>query len=216
MIYNFNHETMALSSVLGTGTYGVVKLGGTSLTRAFYAVKMAKAFEDHALPEEVASAQGKTVFGEQDLVKEKSMLLGFKHPCIVACYGIVTRAKTIGLVLELCHGTLAQWLRQNPPLGPSREFRVRHQVERDRFLLQLASAVQYIHEQKVVHLDLKSNNCLLASAGGSASVNSWLVKLSDFGLSCRCPPSGLVVMGRSVYNAGYRPPELDVNGKARL
>ena len=43
------------------------------------------------------------------------------------------------------------------------------------FLVQTASAVQYIHSKKVLHRDLKTQNIFIAKGG--------IVKLGDFGIS---------------------------------
>ena len=205
-VYPFDMEHLLVSpSVLGSGTYGVVKLASSSLTSTCFAVKFAKTTSAKGL--EHSSAKGRTAIAEQDLVHEKAFLSSFTSPHIVRCFGLVAQGTTLGLVMELCHCTLSQWLNENPLACKPPENQV---SQRDRFFLQLAVGLSYIHEHKVLHLDIKPNNCLLSEDNQSI----FTLKLSDFGLAVHCPSSGAEVVGKCVYNACYRPPECDIKAKA--
>ena len=205
-VYPFDMEHLLVSpSVLGSGTYGVVKLASASLTSTCFAVKFAKTTS--AKGREDSSAKGRTAVAEQDLVHEKAFLSSFTSPHIVRCFGLVAQGTTLGLVMELCHCTLSQWLNENPLTRKPPENQV---SQRDRFFLHLAVGLSYIHAHKVLHLDIKPNNCLLSEDNQSI----FTLKLSDFGLAVHCPSSGAEVVGKCVYNACYRPPECDTKAKA--
>ncbi|XP_068598781.1 serine/threonine kinase 35, like [Brachionichthys hirsutus] len=51
----------------------------------------------------------------------------------------------------------------------------------ERFMLQLTSAVAFLHENNVVHRDLKPDNILISERSGAA-----VLKVADFGLSKVC------------------------------
>ena len=53
-------------------------------------------------------------------------------------------------------------------------------VDRQRYALQLADALQYCHSQRVMHLDVKPANVLLTDLSGDC-------KLADFGSSRLLP-----------------------------
>lgn len=46
-----------------------------------------------------------------------------------------------------------------------------------RFLYQIASALQHMHEKGYVHLDVKPSNCFVSQSG--------TIKLGDFGCTCK-------------------------------
>eukprot|EP00438_Fugacium_kawagutii_P026721 Skav228687 [mRNA] locus=scaffold2247:155011:155526:- [translate_table: standard] len=150
----------------------------------------------------------KTVVTEQDLVKEKCLLLKLSHPSVLTCFGLVTLdSGTLGLVLELCEGGhLLKWLRENP-LGSEPPPDLLHR--REQMFLQVAAGLHHIHTRRVLHLDVKTNNCLLCASG--------TVKISDFGMAAKFSKSyeGVIAYGQSVYNSNYRPPECDVSRKAK-
>lgn len=203
----FNLETIMVSSILGSGTYGTVKLGVTTLSRVKYAIKFGAASRTDTESMPSTPMNDKTVVAEQDLVREKCLLSKLKHPSIVQCFGLVALSGKLGLVLELCDGNLRQWLEANAvPMGsPGPPEHLLH--GRDQMFLQVAGGLHYIHTQRVLHLDVKTNNCLVCASG--------VVKLADFGLAIKFKDSrGVLVQGQCVYNFCYRPPECDVNTKA--
>uniref|UniRef100_A0A0P5XEN5 Putative Mitogen-activated protein kinase kinase kinase n=1 Tax=Daphnia magna TaxID=35525 RepID=A0A0P5XEN5_9CRUS len=91
------------------------------------------------------------------------------HPNIIHFKGVCTRAPPYCLVMEYCpNGTLYNFLRSdNNTLSP------RLTVD---WAVQIASGMHYLHQNKIIHRDLKSPNVLLADNN--------VVKISDFG-TCR-------------------------------
>ncbi|CAL3971076.1 unnamed protein product [Diplocarpon coronariae] len=80
---------------------------------------------------------------------------------------------SICLVMELSHGgSLAKYVKSRP------EERLL-QPEADCFFKQLMTGLKFLHDQDIVHRDLKLNNLVLDISG--------LLKITDFGLSNRLP-----------------------------
>lgn len=84
------------------------------------------------------------------------------------------------LAMEFVDGpTLKSWLRDKTPV-PEREAL--------QFIADLCKALSQAHAQQIVHRDIKPDNILLATRsqsdhGSSKSLESWRIKLSDFGIA---------------------------------
>ena len=103
------------------------------------------------------------------LLQEKEFALGvsLNHPHIAETYSL-EEVEGYGrcIVMEYVDGTtLAEWLTTNPS-----------KAARQRVMMQLLDALEYIHSLQLVHDDLKSSNILITRNGQN-------VKLIDFGLS---------------------------------
>jgi hypothetical protein len=107
---------------------------------------------------------------------EVELLLALRHHHVVTCYGQVTTPATPGvmaqlyIVTELCkHGSLYRMMHKTSQLD---------HLEQARWLVwmtQLASGMTYLHNEGVLHRDLKSENVLVA--------DDKTLKICDFGLS---------------------------------
>ena len=103
------------------------------------------------------------------LLQEKEFAFGvsLSHPHIAETYSL-EEVEGCGrcIVMEYVDGTtLAEWLTTNPSKSA-----------RQRVMMQLLDALEYIHSLQLVHHDLKSSNILITRNGQN-------VKLIDFGLS---------------------------------
>ena len=99
--------------------------------------------------------------------KEFAMGVSLTHPHIAETYSL-EEVEGCGrcIVMEYVNGTtLAEWLTTNPS-----------KAARQRVMMQLLDALEYIHSLQLVHHDLKSSNILITRNGQN-------VKLIDFGLS---------------------------------
>ena len=103
------------------------------------------------------------------LLQEKEFAFGvsLNHPHIAETYSL-EEVEGCGrcIVMEYVDGTtLSEWLTTNPSKSA-----------RQRVMMQLIDALEYIHSLQLVHHDLKSSNILITRNGQN-------VKLIDFGLS---------------------------------
>ena len=99
--------------------------------------------------------------------KEFSLGITLSHPNIAETYSL-EQVEGCGrcIVMEYVDGmTLVEWLSTNPS-----------HAARQRVMMQLLDALEYIHSLQLVHHDLKSSNILITRNGQN-------VKLIDFGLS---------------------------------
>lgn len=101
------------------------------------------------------------------LFKEFELLNQMEHPCIVRTYGWEKVNNIDSLLIEYVDGlTLQEHLKQHD-LKSS---------ELHKIVLELASAIGYIHSKQILHRDIKPENVMITRIGKH-------LKLIDFGLS---------------------------------
>jgi serine/threonine protein kinase len=124
------------------------------------------------------------------------------HPNIVALYDTGEQGGVAYIVMELVDGpTLAEALRRNGPLPPSRAARLAREV---------TAALDYAHQAGVCHGSLKPGNILLADDG--------TVKVADFSIARAVSDDDPGRTGEILGIDGYLAPEVargeDADGRA--
>ncbi|XP_020954702.1 serine/threonine-protein kinase ULK3 isoform X4 [Sus scrofa] len=155
-------EGFILTERLGSGTYATVyKAYAKKDTREVVAIKcVAKKSLNKASVE--------------NLLTEIEILKGIRHPHIVQLKDFQWDSDNIYLIMEFCAGgDLSRFIHTRRIL-PEKVARV--------FMQQLASALQFLHERNISHLDLKPQNILLSS------LEKPHLKLADFGFAQHMSP----------------------------
>ena len=146
---------------LGAGSYGEVHL--IKYQKSEYAAKIL-----HTLLLD-PSDPGTANYTER-FKAECECLKTLRHECIVRYVDtiILRDTKLPVLIMELCGESLTKFLQQCPtkPLPYHVELNIS---------LDVARALEYLHENSVIHRDLSSNNVLMVAGNR--------VKVSDFGMS---------------------------------
>jgi serine/threonine protein kinase len=131
------------------------------------------------------------------------------HPNIVSLYAIAVSNKRSGvfLVFELCDFDIGCLLDKHFVRTKKSAFK---EGDAKRLILQLLSAMTFVHERHILHRDLKTSNLLYDSRRGR-------LKLADFGLARRanafphardaCDPFASCLTPK-VVSLWYRPVEL--------
>jgi serine/threonine protein kinase len=112
--------------------------------------------------------------------KEMSFLAGLSHPNILPLFGVITKADSCSLVIELMDQDLRDLMLQRKDNKDSTYDPPFQLLEAVDIMLQVAEGMRYLHANKVVHRDLKSMNILVKCEEHSGHV---YVKVADFGLS---------------------------------
>jgi len=159
---------------LGRGAFAVVYKMMEKKSKKHYAIKKIK------LSESVEA---------NDAIKEYDLLKGLKHENIVIAMECFRSPGHVCLQMELVDGgDLFSALDPN-------ECGLHESLAR-KYLIQLATGIQYLHKNDIVHCDIKPENVLL---------DKGIIKICDFGLACVL---GLEITGRATGTESYMPPEL--------
>lgn len=132
------------ASLLGRGTYGVVRKLRHKRTGKVYAVK--------SIEKENVVRAGMVSQVEFELVVQKDLL---RHRNVLRCFACVEDTEQVHLILEYCsRGDLYTKIRSQP---------LRRLSEQEAFVYfsQLVNGLHYLHSRGVMHRDLKLENLLL-------------------------------------------------------
>ncbi|KAH9821175.1 kinase-like domain-containing protein [Melampsora americana] len=108
------------------------------------------------------------------IAKEIRILQELNHPMIIRILSYDIYSQTSCIVLELCErGNLEELVRRSR----LSEYHIK------RYIVDIATGLDYMHSQNIIHRDLKLDNILLTSEDS--------IKITDFGLATSVSPHGL-------------------------
>lgn len=135
-------------------------------------------------------------------VRERSVLVGLRHPSIVAVRDLVVEGELLAIVMDLVPGgSVRDLLRQRGTLPAAQALLLCAQV-----LDALAAA----HAAHTTHRDIKPDNVLLAESWDPAV--SGTVRVTDFGIASVVQQQARRTTG-ILGTPGYMPPELLTRGE---
>ncbi|XP_065836872.1 tyrosine-protein kinase JAK2-like [Oscarella lobularis] len=113
---------------------------------------------------------------KDDLLREASVMATFDHPHLVALMGVCIESP-MRLVVEFAsYGALDEYLQEHEPNCSRSDYGSRVDLQTQlKFAGQIAYAMSFLEENRLVHRDLSARNVVVFSAN--------LVKVSDFGLA---------------------------------
>lgn len=146
-----------LISVLGRGGFGVVFKAQHHKTKMYVAVKR-------------INLMGTTKDDREALQSEIILLKKLTHANIVQYIESIVLQSTLNIVLQYMEGGALNSLIKRQLTSP-RESRVAYYIE------QVLEGLAYLHENGVIHRDIKGANLLVSANGG--------LKLADFGVATK-------------------------------
>ena len=159
---------------LGSGGMGEVYLMQDVRITRQVAIKVIRS-EGASYPDSTAAKEATRLFQ-----REAKAIAALEHPNILPLYDFgeeIRDGMTVTyMVMPYCtEGSLANWLRQHSSVAPLSLQDVAHLVE------EAADALQYAHDQNVMHLDVKASNFLLRN--NKKNPNRPTLLLADFGIA---------------------------------
>lgn len=146
--------TFKLGNCIGRGQFGSVYRALNTSTGGMVAIKRIK-------------LEGRSDDEINDLMGEVDLLKTLVHPSVVKYEGLVRDSEAVSIILEYVeNGSLLHTLKS---FGTFPEKLVAS------YVVKILEGLNYLHEQNVVHCDLKAANILSTKSGN--------VKLTDFGVS---------------------------------
>mmetsp|Transcript_5375 Transcript_5375/g.16620 ORF Transcript_5375/g.16620 Transcript_5375/m.16620 type:complete len:601 (-) Transcript_5375:208-2010(-) len=187
---SFGHVHEAIARLLGPESWqpaGATEGGAATGCRdGRQARRVAvKVFQVERLDIQVAQEKGQAkrddIKRRASFHKETVMLASLEHPHIVRMHECFQHRRALYIVLELCCGgelyrRLAERVRATGGSGFD-------ELQARVFFRQMLRAVSYLHAQRIVHRDLKTENFLLLGERGSSEEDT--LKLCDFGTAAR-------------------------------
>lgn len=166
---------------LGKGKFGNVYLAREKQSKFIVALKV------------LFKSQLQKASVEHQLRREIEIQSHLRHPHILRLYGYFYDNTRVYLILEFApRGELYKELQKCNRFNDNRSA---------TYVSQLADALLYCHEKKVIHRDIKPENLLLGINGG--------LKIADFGWSVHAPSSRRATLCGTL---DYLPPEM-IEGK---
>ncbi|MBR5083784.1 MAG: protein kinase [Prevotella sp.] len=176
-----NHGKYTIVKMLGQGAFGITYLAETPTSlsgelgnmdvnvyvtvKEFFMSTMNNRSSDCITVERTDSSLVRDY--KRKFIREAEKLSRLQHENIVKVLEVFEENNTAYYVMEyLDGGTVDDFIRANGKLSPAQTVEIIRQV---------CSALQYMHGNRMLHLDLKPKNIMLTSTGK--------VKLIDFGLS---------------------------------
>jgi len=194
-----------LLDILGSGSYGEVRLCKERTTDHLYAVKI---FSKDMLRKKKG---GSTETYFEDVKREIAVMKKLLHPNVLRLFEVLDdpNVNKMYLILEyMKKGDLINILEKNSGADAGSDkkegFTPLSDLELWNIFRQVAAGIRYLHFQNIVHGDIKPQNLLVGEDG--------VVKIADFGIAKMLHASGQKLVDSSGTPAFMSPELFDTGG----
>ncbi len=185
-----------IQSKVGSGAFADVYEAHDAVLNRTVAIKQFR-LDSFAYPNKVEDLR-------QRILREAQVAAKLHHSNIVTTHDVILTAERCVIVMEFAEGeTLEAVLEKHGPLGPA---------DTTRIVTQVAEALAYAHQQKIVHRDVKPANIMVSPSGQ--------IKVTDFGIAKAESSTNLTASGSVLGTPDYMSPEQaqgqEVDGRSDL
>lgn len=163
MLIKKGDDTYQLGEAIGRGSFGAVYQALNRKTGEFVAIKRVLLHGNDGGPQAMESLR--------TIESEIQLLETLDHPNIIRYIGSTRDTGAFYIITELMESKSLTHVIER--FGNFDEALAR------RYLVQVLSGLQYLHQRSVIHRDIKAGNVLVSKGG--------VVKLADFGVSTTIP-----------------------------
>ena len=123
--------------------------------------------------------------------REAKVMAKLTHPNIVRIIDLFLEDGIPCIVMELCSGSIAQWIYEHGPMPPKLAVET---------FIQALQGLDYAHKKGIIHRDIKPQNLLLTNTG--------VIQIADFGLAWfETDAESLTNTGAILGTLGFMSPE---------
>jgi serine kinase len=163
-------NNIVLKETIGRGSYSKVKEAYDLKNMRQVAVKI------------IDLSKAPADFQEKFLPRELEIWPKVKHPNVITMYDCIVRSAKIYMILEYaCGGDMLTYIQKLSGPVPDHDCKL--------WMRQICSALQYLHQNNIIHRDLKLENLLIDSKRN--------IKLCDFGFSKDLNQQGVDELSRT-------------------
>eukprot|EP00128_Syssomonas_multiformis_P015658 Colp12_sorted_trinity150504_noHs@19507 len=166
---------------LGEGQFAVVHLGLDKVTNKKVAIKKIKVGQG------TAAHDGLNVTA----LREIKMLRELHHSNVISLLDVFSHKQNVSLVFEFCETDLEVIIKDKSIIFETSDIK--------SYMLMMLRGIEYLHQNWILHRDMKPNNLLIDHKG--------VLKITDFGLA-RYHGSPQAKYTNTVVTIFYRAPEL--------
>lgn len=188
----------------GEGSVGKVKEVVNTQTSQHYAMKVVNKLLLKMRKEYVRIGKGKmgikTAFDAVE--KEIEIMKGLAHTNIVKLHEILTDEdnEKLYLILDNCEkGEIMKWDAESRTYTPCNGEEYFSEEEIKNILYDTIEGLQYLHNQAIVHRDIKPHNLLMTTEGR--------IKICDFGVACKVESKEKDILKNTEGTYHFMPPE---------
>ena len=175
-------ERYEVVSQLGTGAFGSVYKAQDSFLNRAVAIKSIRL-------DTTLGPKQRTVLNKR-FIREAQVAAQLQHTNIVTIHDIMFTPDTGFIVMEFIEGSTLQFLMEENQLPLARAVDITTQIAR---------ALEYAHEHKVIHRDIKPANIMITP--------SFEARITDFGIAKSDGATHLTISGSLVGTPDYMSPE---------
>ena len=184
---------------LGGGTFGQVWRGRSQFSSEEVAVKVAPRRPFGPVDDEEEAR----TFEQKYIIGEIQKLISVRHKNIVEVLDSHLTTDVLYIVMELCEeGSLNAFILKQRKLP---------QTIRTSFVKQMTSGIQCLHDNNIIHRDIKPDNLLVKKEHGG-----YVIKVTDLGLAKRVPDVSALASASGVGTPDWMAPDIFPNLEDRV